>query len=147
MLAMKMAQSSPDALAAELSSLSESQQEKAVTHLARTYSSTNPENVANWINSMESGSVRDAALTTSLSSLRHTDIKQAFSLSTTLEDFNTKRNEIQQTLLEWVTIDPVAAMSALNASSISEDLKQGIRQNIAAQNPAAQDYLLPAKAQ
>jgi len=145
MLTMKMAHSSPNMLADEIPSLTIEQQKIAATQLARAYSNTTPDEVIPWLETLDSPEVRDTAIITTLSNFRHTNVSQAFDLSTSLYDYNKRRDEVQKTLLEWIPTDPLGAMKALSNSSLSDDLKQAIAKNIEAQSPQIKDILLPAR--
>ncbi|MGJ8676133.1 MAG: hypothetical protein ACSHX0_01305 [Akkermansiaceae bacterium] len=145
MLTMKMAYSSPDLLKRHIPMLTNEQQKIAVAQLARAYSNTTPDEIIPWIDSLTSPEVRDVAVIQSLNSFRYTNVSQAFELSTTLDSYNDRRDEVQKTLSEWFPIDPEGALNALNASSLSQDLKDSIEHNITAQSSDYKDFLLPAK--
>ena len=145
MVTMKMAYSSPSVLEKQIPKLSEAQQMIAVKQLARAYGNTTPNEIIPWLNTLESSNVRDTAIVSSLSSFRHSNTEQAFELSTYIDDYNQRRDQVQKTLLEWVSVDPQAAMNALYSSSLDENLKDGIARNISAQDPEVKDFLLPAK--
>jgi len=146
MATMKIAQAHPDALAQELPSLTENQQRIAAIQLAQSYSSNDPAKTVSWLNSLDSGSVRDAALKTSLQSFRHSNISQAFALSETIADESLRRTEMQQTLLDWLPVDPEAAFQALqNNESLPDTQKRVIIDFLSREVPTANEYLIPAR--
>ena len=79
----KLSQSHPEQLSEALPSLNENHQVEVASQLAQVYSVNNPELAIRWLDSLENGTVRDAALKSSLNSFREYDIGQAFKLSET----------------------------------------------------------------
>lgn len=122
---MKLSQSDPTELEQRLPSLSENEKELAAVQLAQVYSANVPEKAAQWLDTLDEGPVRDAALTSALNSFRNTDITRAFTLAETFSNAHTRTQEIQKVMHEWLGSDQAAAEKALQATStISEDQKR-----------------------
>jgi len=146
MVAMKFAQGNPELLAEELATLKEGQQRIAATQLAQSYSSHNPEKAVTWLDSLEDGVVRDVALRASLNSFRHSNISQAFELSETFDSESLRHSEMEKILLEWISVDPQAAVAALeNTDTLSEERKRKMQNYLVREAPNSSDYLLPEK--
>lgn len=141
----KLAQTDPDTLVREFPKMDESQQRVAASQLAQVYANNDPDQVEAWLETLESPHVRDAAVRTSLRTFLKSDIRKAFDLSTSISERLERRDEITRTLVQWAPIDNRAAMDALHASGLPDNEVEIIAKRVAAQAPAAKDYLLPAQ--
>ena len=146
MAVMKVAQANPEALARELASLNERQQRVAAVQLAQVYGSNDPVKAMEWLATLDNEKVRDAALQTSLATFRRGNIDQAFQLSETFADATIRREEMQQTLLEWMPVDPEAALQALENSTVLQTSEKLSIENFLSRNaPGQREFLLPAR--
>ena len=102
---MKLSQSNPAELEQRLPNLSEKEKELAAVQLAQVYSSNAPEKATQWLDTLDEGPVRDAALSSALNSFRHFDINKAFSLAETFSDEASRGKEIHQLMNDWVNSD------------------------------------------
>ncbi len=144
-LTRQLTKSSPDYLEHEIPFFTEEQQMIASAQLAHVYSSQPVEKAISWVNSLEIDSVRDVAVKTVLKTLRQTNVDQAFELALTISEANQKRNEIQEILLNWIPVNPDAAMEALAISPLPQDRKEAIMISLESQPPRQKSILLPAK--
>ena len=145
MAAMKLSQNDPEGLEKSLATMSESDQMIAAGHLAQVYSIAMPEKSDEWLASLETGPVRDIAIENALNAYRRTNISKAFELSESISDDSTRVREIQQVMLEWVPINPQAAVKELQASSsIPEQEKEAMLEQIYSR-VEIKEHLLPAK--
>jgi len=145
-VAMQLSQSSPDELEQKLSTLSQSEQIIAIQQLGQVYSANIPEKAKKLIDSLEPGPVRDAALSSSLNAIRRNNITQAFDLTETISDKQTRIKEMKLVILEWMPVDSEAAELALQNSSLIPENQKRIILNWANQRVKPRnEYLIPAK--
>ena len=148
MAAMKLSQYDPAALSRELPSFTQEQQTIAARQLAQVYTANSPEEVKNWLTSLEPGLVRDGATQVAMNILRVSDTATAFELAETFDDKFLRRGELEELLYEWAPTDPQGAIAALESSTVlSEADKAQLRDFIAREAPSAREYLLPASAE
>ena len=145
MASTKLAQTDPDALVREFPKMDENQQSVAASQLAQVYANNDPDQVEALLETLESPHVRDAAVRTSLHTFRKSDLRKAFDLSTSISGRLARRDEVIRTLVQWAPIDHRVAMDALHASGLPDVEVEIIAKRVAAQAPAAKDYLLPAQ--
>jgi len=143
---MKLSQTSSAELEQRLSSLEENEQVLAAEQLAQVYSSNQPEKAHQWLDTLESGSVKDAALKSALGSFIYTDINSAFTLSETISSEETRLQEMQQVMLEWIRVDQATAEEALsNTTTIPENQKEIILKWVYHKVKPRSQYLIPEK--
>ena len=145
MTSMQIARNNPDLLATELPALGEEQQIVAAGMLGQAFSSLDIGKAEAWLDTLQKGPVRDAALRSSLDQLRFADANKAFRLSETISNDDQRLAEIQRTLEVWAPTQPEAALSALdNSAAFPPELKVALRADLTRLIEESNDLLLPA---
>ena len=112
--------------------------------LAQVYSSNAPEKATQWLDTLDEGPVRDAALSSALNSFRHFDINKAFSLAETFSDEASRGKEIHQLMNDWANSDYETAKQALqNTISLTEERKEAILEDVFRHAKPRNEYILP----
>ena len=141
---MQLSQSNPATLEQRLPDFSEKEKELAAVQLAQVYSANVPEKAAQWLDTLEQGPVRDAALTSALNSFRHSNINQAFSLAETFSDEHTRSQEMQKVMTEWMSSNQAAAEQALqDTTAISDSQKEIMLKRLHRTIQPRNEYILP----
>ena len=131
-------------LSAKYFAFSEKEKELAAVQLAQVYSANVPEKAAQWLDTLEQGPVRDAALTSALNSFRHSNINQAFSLAETFSDEHTRSQEMQKVMTEWMSSNQAAAEQALqDTTAISDNQKEIMLKRLHRTIQPRNEYILP----
>ena len=141
---MQLTKSNPEKLQQRLSSLPKKEQGIAAQHLSRLYSVNNPETALTWIDSIESPDTRDAAIVGGLINFKHHDISQAFSLSKTISNNNTRLQKVESVIREWYENDAAVAEQALyDAVEITQQEKDKIKNSVLNQVQPRNYFLVP----
>ncbi len=141
--AVSLSYNDPDALLASMDSMSAQDQLVAAERLAIAFSATNPARCDQWLDTLESGPVRDSALKQTLGTYLYSNVSRAFELSQTLSDEAVREDYTQQVIESWITVDQAKAESALNSSAVlTEQQKRAILERVYSK-VKPNDYLLP----
>jgi hypothetical protein len=144
-VAVKMSHNQPDELEAVFESMTETDQISAAEQLASVYSVNDSDKCNEWLQSLEPGSVQDAALESALKTYKYSNVPQAFALSESISSDSLRKEQMLDVMTVWVPVDGQAAVQALDGSSaLSAEEKEDILRQVF-EKIKPDHYLLPAK--
>lgn len=108
-------------------SLHESAQGVIFSNVARNFLNYYPDEVPEWLNSLNAGPNRDAAVIIQIQHILKGDPGEAFAWAQTIDNPDRRMNFLRTALSNWMAIDFEAAESALKLASIDEDEKDSLK--------------------
>lgn len=104
--------------------------EEAMGSVASTWARYDPEAASSWINSLPHNNSRDVAISKLVTQISSSDPESAFKWAASIDNGEKQVEALKATASTWKNLNADAARSAVQSSSLSDDIKSRVMESI-----------------
>jgi hypothetical protein len=126
----KTAAINPALAATLMPNLPDSSQAAAANSIAQSWLVQNPQAAEQWVNTLQAGPARDAAVSQIINVEGPNDLPTAFNWAATVSNDGTRAALINRVVVQWARTDPAAAAQAVQNANVTDQQRANLLNTI-----------------